>query len=170
MSICRRLSLVAAALLSVGAAATFATPASAAVQPPPPGPAAQSAPNLGTAKIVDWNIGQGVNGFRSDLSPGARIAGGYPTTIQPSWPAQNEGFAGLINLEVISGPGVGTKFQSYCIDLLTGTWGGIQYNPGEWTEANVPNVGYVAQLLQTLGVHDRTRLAVLVAKALRHQW
>ena len=140
------------------------------MQPKPPSPVVEGVPNPGTVQITDWNIGSGVNGFLSDLSPTARLAG-YPTAIQESWPTQNEGFAGLINLLVISGPGTGTTFAAYCIDLLTNTWGGIQYKPGEWTEANVPNVGFVAQLLQSYypttnepsGVDENTKAAAVQA-------
>ena len=166
-----RLSLALATVLFAGGALlAFAPPAQAAVQPKPPSPVVEGVPNPGTVQITDWNIGSGVNGFLSDLSPTARLAG-YPTAIQESWPTQNEGFAGLINLLVISGPGTGTTFAAYCIDLLTNTWGGIQYKPGEWTEANVPNVGFVAQLLQSYypttnepsGVDENTKAAAVQA-------
>ena len=37
----------------------------------------------------------------------------------------------------------------YCIDLLTPTQIGFGYTLGEWSESNVPNVGYVARLLNS---------------------
>ena len=52
-------------------------------------------------------------------------------------------------MRVTAGPGTGATFLAYCIDLLTPTNIGFDYKRGEWNEANIPNVGYVAQLLQS---------------------
>ena len=56
----------------------------------------------------------------------------------------NEGFAGIIHA---GPPGGGTELSLYCIDILTATYGGIGYKLGTWDATNVPNVGYVARLL-----------------------
>ena len=56
----------------------------------------------------------------------------------------NEGFAGIIHARPPDG---GAKLSLYCIDILTATYGGIGYELGTWDTANVPNVGYVARLL-----------------------
>ena len=98
-----------------------------------------------------------VNGFMSNRTPAERIWLGYPPKVRPDWPAHSAGFAGLIRMQVTSGPANGTNFLAYCIDLLTDTNVGVGYRPGEWTEANVPNVGYVAQLLQSYS-RQRTNL------------
>lgn len=115
-----------------------------------PGPAAgtQANPPTSTVEIINTGAGQGVNGFMSPRTPAERLAG-YPEAPDPSWPSNNVGFAGLIQMRVTSGPGMGTTFVSYCIDLLTPTGIGSDYKRGEWTEAGIPNVGYVAQLLQS---------------------
>ena len=52
-------------------------------------------------------------------------------------------------MQVIAGPGAGATFETYCIDILTPTNIGFDYKRGEWTEAQIPNVGYIAQLLQS---------------------
>ncbi len=39
------------------------------------------------------------------------------------------------------------ELDLYCIDILTATYGGIGYTLGTWNAANVPNVDYVARLL-----------------------
>ena len=44
-------------------------------------------------------------------------------------------------------PSGSTELSLYCIDILTATYGGIGYTLGTWDTTNVPNVGYVARLL-----------------------
>ncbi len=70
---------------------------------------------------------------------------GYPssnptTGFQP----QDEWFAGIILGTPASG---GSELRLYCIDLHTETWDGIGYGLGDWSDADVPNVGYVARVL-----------------------
>ena len=46
-----------------------------------------------------------------------------------------------------SRPDGGATLNLYCIDINTDTWGGIGYALGTWDASNVPNVGYVARIL-----------------------
>ena len=43
--------------------------------------------------------------------------------------------------------GGGTDLNMYCINILTSTYIGVGYELGDWTGANVNNVGFVARLL-----------------------
>ncbi len=117
------------------------------VIPGPPAVQASNAPTS-TVDLAGVGAGQAVNGFVSTLTPAQRLTG-YPTAIDPAWSAHNVGFAGLIRMQVIAGPGAGATFETYCIDILTPTNIGFDYKRGEWTEAQIPNVGYIAQLLQS---------------------
>ncbi len=143
----QRALVVLSTILLMGVA--FAPTVSAEVQPGVPAPAGQANPPTASVKIVGTGSGQGLNGFMSTFAPPERISHGYPTAIESDWHGHTAGFAGLIHMQVTSGPGAGATFDAYCIDLLTDTQVGVGYKPGEWTEANVPNVGYVAQLLQS---------------------
>ena len=57
---------------------------------------------------------------------------------------QDEGFAG-----VIIGSSGNDTVHLFCIDLHTSTWIGLGYTLGDWDTAAVPNVGYVARILNT---------------------
>ena len=50
-------------------------------------------------------------------------------------------------------PGGGAQLDLYCIDLATETRVGYGYALGTWDAANVPNVGYVARLLNRYYPH-----------------
>ncbi|HTX33328.1 MAG TPA: thioester domain-containing protein [Solirubrobacteraceae bacterium] len=94
--------------------------------------------------------GQAVQGFiaNSDntLNPATDP---YPTS-NPStspgsgWSVKNEGFAGIIHGTPVGG---GATLNLYCIDINTLTREGFGYVLGTWDSANVPNVGYVARIL-----------------------
>src|SRR6185312_6017555 len=43
--------------------------------------------------------------------------------------------------------GSGAKLQLYCFDIRTDTYQGVDYILGTWNASNVPNVNYVAQVL-----------------------
>ncbi len=101
-------------------AVTFAPSVRAEVQPGP-APGAQANPPTSTVEIVGIGAGGSVNGFMSNRTPAERIVLGYPTKVRPDWPAHAAGFAGLIQMQVTSGPANGTNFLAYCIDLLTDT-------------------------------------------------
>lgn len=151
MGTCRCLGLrsvvaVATILLTVVA---LAPSVSAEVIPGGPAPGAQANPPTSTVELVGTSSGQSVTGFNSTLTDAQRL-NGYPTTVpQAGWSAHNVGFAGLIQMRVTAGPGTGATFLTYCIDILTPTNIGFDYKRGEWNEANIPNVGYIAQLLQS---------------------
>ncbi len=90
--------------------------------------------------------GQGVAGFIADptffFDP---VADPYPPGNPPiGFTPLNEPFAGIIHAEP---PGGGAQHSLYCIDILTATYPGIGYKLGTWDATNVPNVGYVARLL-----------------------
>jgi hypothetical protein len=90
--------------------------------------------------------GQGVAGFiahtGSTFDP---VKTPYPTTNPTTgFDTLNEGFAGIIYAHP---PGGGANQSLYCIDIRTATYGGITYKLGSWNAAVVPNVDYVARLL-----------------------
>ena len=91
--------------------------------------------------------GQGVTGFIADPSnPFDPVVDGYPPRNPPApgFHPKDEGFAGIIYGTPAGG---GATLKLYCIDINTLTYGGIGYALGTWDAANVPNVGYVARLL-----------------------
>jgi hypothetical protein len=49
----------------------------------------------------------------------------------------------------------------FCIDIHTNTWTGVGYEFGEWTEANVPRVGYVARILNTFDWRNPAQFPLL---------
>jgi hypothetical protein len=77
---------------------------------------------------------------------------GYPAARPAGFTAKNVGFAGIITAQA---PG-GATVQTYCVDLLTGTQRGLGYRLGQWSEAEVPLVGYVARILANY--HPNTNL------------
>ena len=89
--------------------------------------------------------GQAVNGYiantDSAFDPPVGLSDSDPT---PDFSPKYEGFAG-----VIYGAPAGRRGQLdlYCIDINTDTYIGNGYVLGTWDEANVPNVGYVARIL-----------------------
>ena len=90
--------------------------------------------------------GQGVAGYVADATfPFDPVAEGYPDSNPTTgFNPLNEPFAGIIHAEP---PGGGSQHSLYCIDILTATYPGIGYKLGTWDATNVPNVGYVARLL-----------------------
>ena len=93
--------------------------------------------------------GQGVRGFIADASnPFDPVRDGYPHE-------QSDHGRGLHPLRTRASPASSNgqptdgsaELKLYCIDILTATYGGIGYVLGTWNTANVPNVDYVARLL-----------------------
>lgn len=75
-------------------------------------------------------------------------------------------------LMVISDVETGQEAFTYCIDLRTRTWPGLGYRLGDWTEANVPNLGAINFILTTsfpyipdspAGLTDTQRVAAVQA-------
>lgn len=89
--------------------------------------------------------GQGVAG--SIAPPGSTfdpVTTPYPASPPSDFTSKDEGFAGIIYAHPPKG---GPDLSLYCIDILTATYGGVGYRLGTWDTANVPNVDYVARLL-----------------------
>jgi Domain of unknown function (DUF5979)/Thioester domain len=117
------------------------------------------------------NIRAGTQLVLSGLGPGTNVSGFIADTTNPfdpahttypSFPAgtppsgftsQNEDFAGIIHAKP---PGGGAEESLYCIDIRTLTYIGYGYVLGTWDAANVPNVGFVARLLN--GYYPNTNL------------
>ena len=90
--------------------------------------------------------GQAVRGFIADTSSTFDpVKDGYPSSNPTTgFTPKDEGFAGIIFGRPTDGS---PDLSLYCIDILTATYGGIGYVLGTWNTANVPNVDYVARLL-----------------------
>ena len=90
--------------------------------------------------------GQGVTGFIANPSnPFDPVLDGYPASNPTSgFTPKDEGFAGIIHGHPAGG---GADLSLYCIDINTVTYSGIGYVLGTWDASGVPNVGYVARLL-----------------------
>ncbi|MCD0452658.1 thioester domain-containing protein [Actinocorallia sp. API 0066] len=138
----RRLVLggVTGALLSL----TVATTAFAEINPVGSAPAGVGL--LTEATITNIESGAPVQGFiaPADFDP----LTGYPAVVPDDSEAHNTSFAGLIRV-ADPAPGSTRSGLTYCIDLRTSTQIGVNYVLGDWTEANVPNLGYVEHILVT---------------------
>jgi hypothetical protein len=89
--------------------------------------------------------GGSVTGFIATDASFDPVRDGYPASDPTAgFAPKSEGFAGIIT----GGPSDGSPQVSlYCIDINTFTWPGIGYGLGTWDASNVPNVGFVARLL-----------------------
>jgi len=134
-------------LLALGSLLLQAVPAGAVVSPKPPGTRATGGANT---EIVMTGTGPGgpVTGFIANGTyPFDPTTNPYPNSATPpsGFDAKDEGFAGIIyGHEPPSGP----TLKLYCIDIFTLTYPGVGYALGMWDDANVPNVGYVARILE----------------------
>jgi hypothetical protein len=111
--------------------------------------------------------GQGVTGFiANSASTFDPTKDAYPSSATPpsGFYDKNEGFAGIIHGTPVGG---GDTLNLYCIDILTLTYGGIGYVLGTWDAANVPNVGWVARILDEYypNTNEPTTLTNLNQKA-----
>ena len=98
--------------------------------------------------FTSTGAGQSVTGYIATSSSSFDPVTGYPPAANPPGPnfnPLNEGFAGV--LRGTTQGGTPNAISLYCIDLLTSTYTGVGYTQGSWNQANVPNVGYVAQIL-----------------------
>ncbi len=130
--------------LGLGAFLLQAASAGASVRP---GPRALSKGlRSGTELVWDGTLGHGQYG-PSGFLPTAPFdpLKGYPTSNPTTgFSPTQEYFAGVI----VGTPTDGSPQVSlYCIDISTDTFPGFGYVLGTWSEANVPNVGYVARIL-----------------------
>ena len=140
MTRAKRLVFVAAVAMAV---VFVAGPASAVVIPPP-GPA-RSGSNTEMV-MAGTGPGGGVNGFIGPPGSVSDPSVPYPAAPPAGFTSHPEGFAGIILGQPTSPPN-SPLLQLYCIDIRTSTWGGIGYVLGSWDASNVPNVGFVAYLL-----------------------
>ncbi|MGX7678741.1 DUF5979 domain-containing protein [Jatrophihabitans sp. DSM 45814] len=136
--------------LSVVAAATLvalaAPPAGAVAVPTPPGASPRPAAPTQMTMSGTGN-GQGVVGFIANATnPFDPVTEGYPPSNPTTgFTPKNEGFAGIIFGTATDGSN--TQLKLYCFDINTDTYPGINYALGTWDSSNVPNVNYVAQVL-----------------------
>ncbi|MCD9152845.1 thioester domain-containing protein [Aeromicrobium duanguangcaii] len=72
------------------------------------------------------------------------VATAYPSTRPAGSTTNTVRYAGAIP----ASDAAGTEVLTYCIDLFTSTEAGVTYERGDWTEANVRNLGYVGYILQ----------------------
>jgi len=124
-------------------AATAITAPAAAVWDPNLG----GTPKVGAPSEVTLSglgPGHGVTGSIGPVGSVADPSVPYPATPPAGFTAQDEGFAGVI---LATPPGGGTALEMYCINIRTPTNIGFGYDLGQWDQANVSNVGYVARLL-----------------------
>ncbi|NPC98359.1 thioester domain-containing protein [Nocardioides sp. zg-DK7169] len=69
---------------------------------------------------------------------------GYPETTPEGSTPHQDSYLGLIAAKDAHGE----TALTYCIDMFTGTGSGINYVRGDWSEANVPNLGYLGYILE----------------------
>ncbi|PRY57287.1 DUF5979 domain-containing protein [Glycomyces artemisiae] len=137
-----RLGAIALAATAAVALATLGT-GSAALAAMQTGPRLTDPAGLFTeTTLVDIGDGTSLSGFDApdDLDP----LDGYPTTVPAGSVAHAVSYAGTLEIE---DPQTGRDALAYCIDLNTDTEAGVHYVHGEWSEANVPNLGYVEYIL-----------------------
>ncbi|CAM3548976.1 thioester domain-containing protein [Stackebrandtia soli] len=126
----------------VVAAAALGWSDPAAAEPIPGGGLSDPAGIFTELTVTDLGDGGAVSAFDgpASLDPLA----GYPATLPPGSTAHDVAFAGTIEVE---DPLSGQTALTYCIDLFTDTETGVHYQVGDWTEANVPHMGYVGYIL-----------------------
>jgi Thioester domain len=134
-------------VLALGALLLQVAPAGAVFRGRPPTPPPRVRSNTNTQLVLSsTGYGRGVTGFIANPSnPFDPVVDGYPASDPTTgFTPKDEGFAGIIHAHP---PGGGAEESLYCIDINTDTYIGFGYVLGTWDAANVPNVGYVARLL-----------------------
>ncbi len=94
------------------------------------------------AVLTGIGAGRSVSGY--DAPAGFDPLGGYPSTIPSGSVAHAVSYAGTLT---IADPVSGRTGLTYCIDLNTDTEEGVHYELGVWSDAHVPNLGYVEYIL-----------------------
>ncbi|WP_166392370.1 thioester domain-containing protein [Nocardioides ochotonae] len=138
----RRLAVVLTTLLL--GATTF--PPSPAGATPAPGGQVRGGGSFFTELQTHSITGQpGLRTIDGFVAPaGFDPLSGYPeTTPEGSTPHQHP-YLGLI----LAKDGRGENALTYCIDMRVGTGAGINYKRGDWSEANVPHLGYLGYILE----------------------
>jgi len=138
-----------------GAVAAFAAllltisiaPTAAVVDPDPPDvtPINGPATDLTVANPATGE-GQAVTGFLPPVGTPFDPTAGYPTSDPAGYDPANEAFAGIIRAIAED---TGDILSMYCIDIRTSTFSGLGYTNGTWDESTVPNVGYIARILNS---------------------
>ena len=134
-------------MIAAAAIAVLAAPPALAV-PVPILPGASPSAGSPTQMVMSGTgSGQGVTGFIADAGNSFDpVTEGYPTgNPTTGFSPKNEGFAGIIFGTATDGSN--TQLSLYCFDINTNTSPGINYALGTWNASNVPNVNYVAQVL-----------------------
>ena len=138
---------IALAMIAAAAIVVLAAPPALAV-PIPILPGATPREGSPTEMVMNGTgSGQGVTGFIADAGNSFDpVTEGYPATNPATgFSPKNEGFAGIILGKATDGSN--TQLRLYCFDINTNTSPGINYALGTWNASNVPNVNYVAQVL-----------------------
>jgi hypothetical protein len=101
-------------------------------------------------EMVMSGVGPGtaVNGFINTDPLFDPVHTAYPNALTPpaGFSTHDAGFAGIIHGTPVPNPNNET-LRLYCIDILTETTNGVGYVLGTWDQTGVPNVGFVARLL-----------------------
>src|SRR6478672_12959157 len=133
-------------MIAAAAIAVLAAPPVLAV-PVPVLPGASPSAGAPTQMVMSGTgPGQGVTGFIANADNSFDpVTEGYPTSNPATgFSPKNEGFAGIIHGAPTDGS---PTLNLYCFDINTNTSQGINYALGTWNASNVPNVNYVAQVL-----------------------
>ena len=143
-----RLRVLVVLVLALGSCLLWADAAGAILRGRPPTRATRGSNT--ELRLSSTGVGTSVTGFIADRSnPFDPVHDGYPTCGPTStcsgFASKNESFAGVIHALPIGG---GDELSLYCIDISTDTFIGYGYHLGTWDAATVPNVGYVARLLE----------------------
>ena len=133
-------------LLGLAVGALLLQVASAGAVPRPTPPAAP--PHVRSNTELKWNgqlgPGQNVSGFIPNTAALQDPHAPYPSSDPISGYTPATEFAGIIHGQPTDGSAV---VGLYCIDIRTNTYPNFGYGLGTWDAANVPNVGYVARIL-----------------------
>ena len=136
-----------ALVVAIATCLSQAAPVGARPLPGPPSIGLHARSGSNTEMVMSGTgPGRGVSGFIPDATnPFDPVLDGYPTgNPTTGFIAKDEGFAGIIFGQPTDGS---ATLSLYCFDLFTDTWPGIGYALGTWDAATVPNVGFVARIL-----------------------
>jgi hypothetical protein len=139
-------ALAAIGLVTLTLVVVPAAPAGAVVRGPAPPSTNPRISSNTQMTLTGLGPGQNVTGFIADpTNPFDPVLDGYPTSDPTTgFTPKDEGFAGVIQGTPVGG---GATLNLYCFDINTDTYIGFGYVLGTWDAATVPNVGYVAQVL-----------------------
>ena len=160
-----RRMLAAVGILVAVLLALSQVPASAVFEPgpPPTGRRAlrrRSRPGRRQARCLCPAPGRAPGSTGGSARRGSPAAPTRPTQrCLPDFASAPESFAGIIFGTPTEG---GDPLSLYCIDIRTLTQVGVGYNLGDWDDSNVPNVGYVAYILNNY--YPRTHAAGRVGR------